>query len=117
MTVYRGTDLNTNQTVAIKIPHSGLEGDQEFFDRFHREEEIGTSVKHRGIIKVIADHHSRLYIVTEWFEGRTLRQLLNEEAAHTTRRKDRVADLRCAWIYTQSRYRAPQPEARKHSRR
>ena len=119
VTVYRGTDLNTNQTVAIKVPHSGLEGDQEFYDRFHREEEIGTSVKHRGIIKVIADHHhSRLYIVTEWFEGQTLRQILRtKEAAHTTRRRDRFADLRCAWIYSQSWHRAPQPEARKYSRR
>lgn len=80
VTVYRGTDLRTNQSVAIKVPHAEMEGDQAFFERFHREEEIGTSVDHRGIVKVIADHdRSTPYIVTEWFEGKTLRQILAEQ--------------------------------------
>ena len=39
VTVYRGTDLRTNQSVAIKVPHAEMEGDQAFFERFHREEE------------------------------------------------------------------------------
>jgi serine/threonine protein kinase len=92
VTVYRGADLRTNQLVAIKIPHSELEGDQAFFDRFHREEEIGTSVNHPGVIKVIADHeHSRLYIVTEWFEGRTLRQILTEQKKLPIERAVRIA--------------------------
>jgi eukaryotic-like serine/threonine-protein kinase len=91
VTLYRGTDLRTNQTVAIKIPHPELEGDQSFFDRFHREEEIGTSVNHPGVIKVIADHgHSKLYIVTEWFEGRTLRRILTEQKKLPTERAVRI---------------------------
>jgi len=92
VTLYRGTDLRTNQTVAIKVPHPEMEGDQTFFDRFHREEEIGTSVKHPGIIKVIADHgHSRLYIVTEWFESQSLRQILAEKKRLPTERAVRIA--------------------------
>ena len=92
VTVYRGTDLRTNQVVAIKVPNYGLEGDQSFSDRFHREEEIGTSVNHPGVIKAIADHdHSRLYIVTEWFEGQTLRQILVQEKRLLTERAIRIA--------------------------
>jgi eukaryotic-like serine/threonine-protein kinase len=92
VTVYRGTDLRTNLTVAIKVPNPGLEGDQAFSDRFHREEEIGTSVNHPGIIKAIADHdHSKLYIVTEWFDGQTLRQILVQEKRLPTERAIRIA--------------------------
>ena len=78
--------------MAIKVPHPELEGDQTFFDRFHREEEIGTSVNHPGVIKVVADHgHSKLYIVTEWFEGRTLRRILTEQKKLPTERAVRIA--------------------------
>lgn len=77
--------------MAIKVPHPELEGDQAFFDRFHREEEIGTSVKHPGVIKVIPDDgHSRLYIVTEWFEGRSLREILAEQKKLPTERAVRI---------------------------
>jgi serine/threonine protein kinase len=48
-------------------------------DRFHREEEIGRSLNHPGLLKAIVDQHqSRPYFVTEWFAGPTLRQILNE---------------------------------------
>jgi serine/threonine protein kinase len=77
--VFRGTDLRTQRPVAIKIPHPEMEGDPVFFERFQREEEIGKSLDHPGIMKVLADDdRSQTYIVTEWFEGRPLRELLNE---------------------------------------
>jgi len=77
--VFRGTDLRTNRPVAIKIPHPEMEGDPVFFERFHREEEIGKALDHPGIMKVFGDDdRSQTYIVTEWFEGRLLREILNE---------------------------------------
>jgi serine/threonine-protein kinase len=75
--VFRGTDLRTNQPVAIKIPHPEMESDPLFMERFRREEEIGKSLDHPGILKVFADEdRSQNYIVTEWFDGPTLRQIL-----------------------------------------
>src|SRR5260370_39854400 len=74
---FRGTDLRTNQPVAIKIPHPEVESDPVFIERFQREEEIGKSLEHPGILKVFADEHrSQSYIVTEWFDGQPLRQIL-----------------------------------------
>src|SRR5260370_10008171 len=76
-TVFRGTDLRTNQPVAIKILHPEVESDPVFIERFQREEEIGKSLNHPGILKVFADEHrSQSYIVTEWFDGQPLRQIL-----------------------------------------
>jgi serine/threonine-protein kinase len=79
-TTFQATDINTNQQVAIKVPHPEMEGDPAFVDRFHREEEIGRTLSHPGLLKVHAgEHHSQLYLVTEWFEGKSLRQILVEE--------------------------------------
>ena len=48
-------------------------------------------MNHPGIIKVIADRgHSKLYIVTEWFEGQTLRQILTEQKKLPTERAVRI---------------------------
>jgi eukaryotic-like serine/threonine-protein kinase len=75
--IFRGTDLRTNSPVAIKIPHPEMESDPVFLERFQREEEIGKSLNHPGIMKVFGDEHrSQTYIVTEWFDGQPLRQLL-----------------------------------------
>src|SRR5216684_3302455 len=77
--VFRATDLRTNQPVAIKIPHLEVESDPVFIERFQREEEIGKSLDHPSILKVFADEHrSQSYIVTEWFDGQPLRQVLAE---------------------------------------
>lgn len=57
-----------------------MESDPGFADRFHREEEIGRTLSHPGLLEVLADqHHSQPYLVTEWFEGKSLRQILVEE--------------------------------------
>lgn len=75
--IFRGTDRRTNRPVAIKIPSPEMEGDPVSFERFQREEEIGKSLDHPGILKVFADDdRSQAYIVTEWFDGKPLRQIL-----------------------------------------
>jgi len=78
--IFRATDLDNGREVAIKIPHPEVESDPVFFDRFRREEEIGTDMTHPGVMKVFADNHrSRIYMVMEWVDGRLLRQILHEQ--------------------------------------
>ncbi len=91
-TIYRATDLATDRTVAIKLPHFEMESDPVFFDRFQREEAIGITLSHPGVIKVLAqENRSRLYMVLEWVEGRLLRQVLNEQGKFPPERAVRVA--------------------------
>jgi len=79
-TVFRAIDLNSNQQVAIKVPHPEMESDPVMFDRFQREEDIGTRMDHPGVMKVLPNpNRSQVYIVMEWVPGRLLRQILNEE--------------------------------------
>src|SRR5258708_16607962 len=63
--IFRGTDLRTGQQVAIKVPHPEMESDPVFFERFHREGELGKAVAHPGVTKVMTgtDHSSALSTV------------------------------------------------------
>ena len=90
--IFRGTDLRTGRPVAIKVPHPEMESDPVFFDRFHREEEIGKKLDHPGVMKVLSeDGRSQLYMVMEWVEGRLLRQILNEQGKLPPERAVRIA--------------------------
>jgi serine/threonine protein kinase len=94
--IFRGTDMRTGRTVAIKVPHPEMESDPVFFERFHREAEIGKSLDHPGVMKVMADDdRSQIYMVMEWVEGRLLRQLLAEQGKLPAERAVRIAVAIC----------------------
>jgi serine/threonine protein phosphatase PrpC len=76
-TVFKATDLQNGQTVALKVPLMNLEADPAFYSRFEREEEIGKHLDHPGILKIIpVEQKSRPYIVMEYVTGQTLDRLL-----------------------------------------
>ncbi|HXQ26061.1 MAG TPA: serine/threonine-protein kinase [Candidatus Acidoferrales bacterium] len=90
-TVFRGTDIRSGDPVAIKIPHPELESDVLFFDRFHREAEIGRKLDHPGVVKVLVHDDSRVCMVMEWVEGRPLREILDEQKKLPAERAVRIA--------------------------
>ncbi|MGH9511991.1 MAG: serine/threonine-protein kinase [Terriglobales bacterium] len=91
-TIFRATDLRTGLPVAIKVPHPEMQSDPVFFDRFHREQEIGRKLDHPGVMKVLPQNgESQPYMVMEWVDGRLLRQLLNEEKKLPPERASRLA--------------------------
>jgi serine/threonine-protein kinase len=86
-TLFRATDLNTGQQVAVKVPHPEMEADPVLLERFKREQEIGQELDHPGIVKTIdSEERSRLYMVIEWVDGRLLRTVLNEDGVDGERR-------------------------------
>jgi eukaryotic-like serine/threonine-protein kinase len=94
--IYRATDLRTGKPVAIKVPHPEMESDPVLYDRFHREEEIGKSLDHPGVMKVFEDgDRSQVYMVMEWVEGRLLRQILVEKRKLPPERAIRITLALC----------------------
>lgn len=90
--IFLATDLEMNRPVAIKVPHPEMESDPVYFDRFHREEEIGKKLNHPGVMKVFpGDGRSRLYMVMEYAEGKLLWQILNEQRKLPSERALRIA--------------------------
>lgn len=78
--IFRATDLQSGRSVAIKIPHPEVECDPALFDRFRREEDIGKTMDHPGVMKVLDDEkRSQVYMVMEWVDGRLLRKIMDEQ--------------------------------------
>src|SRR5689334_13606088 len=81
--VYRGTDRSLKRTVAIKILHKHLSDYQEARDRFEREAQAVAKLRHENILEIFdysgAEDAKALgssYIVTEFIEGGTLKQVI-----------------------------------------
>lgn len=78
-TVYRAVDVRDGRVVALKVPHQDMEADPVLFDRFRREAAIGEKLRHPGVMRVYDEvERSRTYMVMEWCEGKSLRQILGE---------------------------------------
>ncbi|HEY5229207.1 MAG TPA: protein kinase [Opitutaceae bacterium] len=76
--IFKATDRKTGMSVAIKIPLMSLESDIAGFERFQREEEIGSTLNHPAVLRVIKveGQKSRPYLVMEFLEGKTLAQVM-----------------------------------------
>ena len=81
-TVYLATDIRLTRTVAVKVMHIGLGDDAEFARKFDREARSAAQLSHPNVVSVFDQGHDdgRPYIVMEYVEGRTLRDILNHEA-------------------------------------
>jgi serine/threonine protein kinase len=90
--IFRATDTRDGKTVAIKVPHPEMESDPVFFDRFNRERDIGKSLDHPAVMKVLPDDdRSTIYMVMEWVDGRLLRKILDEKKVLPPERAVKIA--------------------------
>jgi len=79
-TLFKATDMRDGRQVAIKVPHAEMEADPILVERFRREQEIGQTLNHPGVVKTFdGEERCRLYMVIEWIDGRLLRAILNQE--------------------------------------
>jgi serine/threonine-protein kinase len=77
--IFKAFDERSGNEVAVKVPHMQFESDVAFFERFRREEQIGQKLKHPNIVSVLApEKKSRVYLVMEFVEGKSLRAIMNE---------------------------------------
>src|SRR5579859_1274446 len=77
--IFKAIEEPSGQTVALKVPHMQYESDVAFYERFKREEQIGKKLAHPNIVRVLdSGDRSRMYLVMEFAEGRSLRALLHE---------------------------------------
>ena len=79
-TVYVARDLKTNAIVAIKVLHPQFAIDKNFINRFYREIKIIATLNHPNILKLY-DYgvvEGTPYFVTEYIQGKTLKELLSE---------------------------------------
>jgi eukaryotic-like serine/threonine-protein kinase len=80
--VYLAEDAQLGRNVALKVLHRRFSRDQQFVERFRREASAAASLQHPNVVGVYdrGAHEDTYYIVMENLPGRTLRDLLAEEA-------------------------------------
>jgi serine/threonine-protein kinase len=70
--------------VALKLIHAHLLQTEGFFKRFVREAEVARRIRHENVVRTLdydaisEDGRSRHFLVMEYVEGQTLRQLLDD---------------------------------------
>ena len=86
--VYRATDTRLDRVVAVKVMHAGMRDDVDFVDRFVREARSAAKLNHPNVVSVFdqGDDNGVVYLVMELVEGRTLRDLMRDEAPMHPRR-------------------------------
>ncbi|MEQ8224558.1 MAG: serine/threonine-protein kinase [Candidatus Eremiobacterota bacterium] len=78
--VYKALQINLGTIRAIKILPQNLCGNLKYIKRFEREARLAARLEHENIVRVIDVGETGLerYIVMEYIEGKTLRDVLNE---------------------------------------
>ena len=78
--VYRAINMSTRKVVAVKMLREEFLNDQEFLRRFEREARASLELSHENIVRAygVGDDNGVPYIVLEYVEGKTLKQLIQE---------------------------------------
>lgn len=96
--VHRGRDVRLGREVAIKILRADLARDPSFLNRFRREAQSAAGLNHPAIVAVYDTGEDEgpggapvPFIVMEYVEGRTLRDIIKSEGPLPPRRATEIA--------------------------
>ncbi len=81
-TVYKALDMRLDRTVALKVMHDGLGDDAQFARRFVAEARAAARLSHQNVVAVFdqGDDDGTLFLAMEYVPGRTLRDVIREQA-------------------------------------
>lgn len=104
--VYHATDKKTQSPVALKILHPMKHEIQWRQRRFLTEVEALARLDHPGILRILAHGDAtpqQPFLVTEWIDGKTLREALAGGPFHAQRARDLILKLAEALANAQSK--------------
>ena len=83
--VYLAKDTILSRNVAVKVLRGDLSSDEKFIRRFQREALSVSNLSHPNIVEVydVGEEDGQYYIVMEYIEGKTLKQLIHKRGALT----------------------------------
>ncbi|MBR3162289.1 MAG: Stk1 family PASTA domain-containing Ser/Thr kinase [Bacilli bacterium] len=83
--VYLANDTILDRKVAIKVLRGDLENNDKFIRRFQREAKSVSDLSHPNIVEIydVGEEDGQHYIVMEYIDGRTLKQLINKRGGLT----------------------------------
>ena len=83
--VYLAYDTILDRNVAVKVLRGDLANDEKFVRRFQREALSASSLSHPNIVEMydVGEDEGQYYIVMEYVEGKTLKQLIKKRGSLT----------------------------------
>src|SRR5215216_4022081 len=81
-TVYRGTHVLMDKTVAVKVLRPSLAADEKIVARFSREARAASRISHPNALSVTdfgEDESGHVFLVMEYLSGKTLKQVIRDE--------------------------------------
>jgi beta-lactam-binding protein with PASTA domain/predicted Ser/Thr protein kinase len=80
--VFLAEDQQLGRKVALKLLHRRFAEDPGFVERFRREAQAAAGLQHPNVVSVYdrGSHDGTYYIAMEYLPGRTLKQVIREEA-------------------------------------
>jgi serine/threonine-protein kinase len=80
--VYCADDAQLGREVALKVLHRRFARDREFVERFRREASSAAGLQHPNVVSVYdrGEFDGTYYIAMEYLPGRTLKEVIREEA-------------------------------------
>ncbi len=83
--VYLAYDTILDRRVAVKVLRGDLSNDEKFVRRFQREALSASSLSHPNIVEMydVGEDNGLYYIVMEYIEGKTLKQLIKKRGSLT----------------------------------
>jgi serine/threonine-protein kinase len=92
--VYVAMDGRLERRVALKIMRRGLAQDDVFVDRFRREARSAARLSHPNVVAVFdqGEDGDEVFLVMELVAGKTLREVIHEEAPLTAREALAIAE-------------------------
>ena len=100
--VHKGRDVRLGRDVAVKVLRADLARDPQFQERFRREAQNAAALNHPAIVAVYDTGETRVdfgplpYIVMEYVDGRTLRDMVKTEGPLPGKRAMEVMADVCA---------------------
>ena len=81
-TVYRAQDLRTKKMVAVKVLHAQLARNPAYVERFRREAQLARTLTSPYVVRVLdyGQFAGQYYLVMEYVRGRTLAQIIRQQA-------------------------------------
>src|SRR5688500_19986453 len=80
--VYKGTHVLMDKTVAIKVLRPSLAADEKIVARFSREARAATRISHPNALSVTdfgEDETGHVFLVMEFLSGKTLKSTIRDD--------------------------------------
>jgi beta-lactam-binding protein with PASTA domain/predicted Ser/Thr protein kinase len=80
--VFLAEDQQLRRKVALKLLHRRFAADPDFVERFRREAQAAAGLQHSNVVGIYdrGEYDGTYYIAMEYLPGRTLKQLIRDEA-------------------------------------